>query len=287
MEAEHAFPPAWFDIANYRRAKEFGPLQWYEQLSRRQLLLLPDYVLGQPLTGSLEDEVWRTETAKNAAHIRQSPLQDMPALGLARPEPEPVSDLRVIHLMEQADRDREARKFGLCDGFSTQRWRVIRNPQASQEDHAKLSQTPITMDFYDIRKAPMAVIQVDMGASNAVLREAFERWLQAARKAELEQADPAVELAEKPGARNVQDRTQRPPCDRWAKYQLLPYIDLAIWAMETGAEVTWPMYAEALWDNHYRTHEDIRKTTHLKYAMPLMRDLSKLRAYVGYSLQEN
>lgn len=284
MEANTVFPPAWFKIENYRGTKDFDARQWYEQLSRRQALFVhTDYVLADELGHDFVAQIWRIETAKKAECTRMKPVQPLSPTGLAAPESEPISDLRVFHLMKQADRDRDARRFGLCDAAATQRWRVIRNPQATYEQHKELAQLPVIMDFYDIRKPPQAVIQVDLGATDSALRAAFKEWLKRARSVNESpcqaEDDGAPSKAKRPRAEN---KSQRPPCDRWAKYQILPYIDLAIWAMETDTKVTWPMYAEVLSDGHYRTHEDIRKTTHGQYAGPLMRDLSKLKAFVGY-----
>lgn len=145
------------------------------------------------------------------------------------------------------------------------------------------------MDYYDVRKPPQAVIKVDLGATDATLRAAFQRWLDDARVAESLKVKAASEIAvekTRPKGRTSspvdENKTRKATYDRYTKYKLLPYLDLALWAMETDTNVTWPMYAEALQDGHYRTPDDIRKTTHAKYAVPLMRDLSKLKAIVGY-----
>ncbi|WP_426115895.1 DUF6387 family protein [Pseudomonas sp. DSP3-2-2] len=288
MGTESSFPPSWFNIQSYRGTEDFGALQWYEQLCRRQSLL-HGYVFGEKIGQALEDRLWRIHVADEARAMRMRPLESVPVTGLAMPDAQPIGDLRVMDLMSQADRDRDARRFGLCDKTATQRWRVIRNPQASFFRHERLSQQPVVMDYYDIRKPPRAVIQVDLGATDAALRAAFQLWLDAARNRDAltSKATPeavAGELKRKGKARlpGDEDKTRKATYDRYTKYKLLPYLDLALWAMETDTNVTWPMYAEALCDGHYRTHDDIRKTTHNKYAAPLMRDLSKLKAFVGY-----
>lgn len=287
MEADKAFPPAWFKIGNYRGTAEFDARQWYEQLCRRQSLL-HGYAFGVKLGQTYEDRLWRIRVSDEAGPTRLRPLEPTPASGLAVPEPQPVSDLLVMDLMSQSDRDRDARSFGYCEKGATQRWRVIRNPQASYSRHEQLSQQPVRMDYYDIRKPPQAVIKVDLGATDATLRAAFQQWLDSARAAEgikIKTApDVALEDARADRRSSFVDesRSRKATYERYTRYKLLPYLDLALWAMETDTNVTWPMYAEALQDGHYRTPDDIRKTTHAKYAVPLMRDLSRLKALVGY-----
>lgn len=290
MEADKAFPPAWFKIENYRGTAEFDARQWYEQLCRRQSLL-HGYAFGEKLGQTYEDRLWRINAGEEAGATRLRPLEPTPASGLAVPEPQPVSDLLVMDLMSQADRDRDARSFGHCEKSATQRWRVIRNPQASYSRHEKLSQQPVRMDYYDSRKPPQAVIKVDLGATDAVLRAAFQRWLDDARAAEGSKVKAASEIAieharaaGRTGPSVDESKTRKATYDRYTRYKLLPYLDLALWAMQTDSNVTWPMYAEALQDGHYRTPDDIRKTTHAKYAVPLMRDLSRLKALVGYEV---
>ncbi|MCS3471253.1 hypothetical protein M2401_005015 [Pseudomonas sp. JUb42] len=279
---DQSFPPPWFNIAKYRAAKGFSALEWYEQLTRRQSLLM-HYTLGAKVGDAYEDQIWRLHTARAAASMRSDPLERVPVSGLAAPESQPIYDVCVSDLMKQADRDRQARKYDLCDRSKPQRWRVIRNPQATFDQHSDLAQERVTLDYYDIRKPPRAVIQVDLGATDTALRAAFNQWLAQARGASTEgngvTPESPADLAQ---VANSLSNSQKPAYDRWAKYQILPYLDLAIWAMEVNVDVTWPMYADALCDGHYRTHDDIRKTTHKKWAVPLMQDLSKLKAAVGY-----
>ncbi|MCD5997257.1 hypothetical protein KDX38_27240 [Pseudomonas sp. CDFA 602] len=286
---DKSFPPSWFKIENYRDAKAFSPLQWYEQLYRRQALL-SGYTFGEKLGASYEDRLWRIHVGKEAKAMRARPLEHVPVAGTGAPDSQPIRDLMVRDLMQQADRDRDARGFGRCDKFATQRWRVIRNPQAFYAQHEGLSRQPIVMDFYDIRKPPHAVIQVDLGATDAVLRAAFQRWLDAARAREepsmvlLNEDMPADEVGARGKARNSEsvDKTRESLWNRYARYGVLPYIDLAIWAMETDTVVKRPAYASALHDGgHYRTHDNVKTTTEV-HATQLMRDLTKLRAFVGY-----
>ncbi|GFM68703.1 hypothetical protein PSCICJ_48210 [Pseudomonas cichorii] len=286
-----AFPPPWFKIENYRGAKDFGPLQWYEQLYRRQALL-SGYTLGEKLGASYEDRLWRIFVGKEATAMRQSPLEPSPVAGLTAPESHPIRDLTVRDLMQQADRDRGAQGFGRCDKFATQRWRVIRNPQAFYHQHKALSRQSIVMDFYDAHKPPHAVIQVDLGATDAVLRAAFQQWLDTARAREepgmalLNEDLPAGETGPRSKAKHSEgtDKTRESLWSRYSRYGVLPYIDLAIWAMETDTIVKRPAYARALHDEdqgHYRTHDNLKTTTEV-HATQLMGDLSKLRAFVGY-----
>lgn len=110
MEADKAFPPAWFAIENYRGTAGFDARQWYEQLCRRQSLL-HGYAFGEKLGQAIEDRLWRIHVGDEAGSTRLRPLEPTPINGLAIPDAQAISDLLVKDLMSQADRDREARSF--------------------------------------------------------------------------------------------------------------------------------------------------------------------------------
>jgi hypothetical protein len=124
----------------------------------------------------------------------------------------------------------------------------------------KLALLPVNIDFYEPRVPVAPIIQVDLGASDSVLKDAFAIWLKTER-----------------GSRQVSaTKRSKPLYDRWARYGLLPYLDLLIWAMETDTHIPDRVMSAAI--SCYDAGEANLRKTLAPLAASLMRDLSGLRA---------
>lgn len=99
-------------------------------------------------------------------------------------------------------------------------------------------------------------VMVDLRASDAALKDAFSVWL-----AKVRAAQPA---AERPKA----------IYDRWARYGVLPYLDLSIWTWETGAHIPDRVMSAAI--SRYDMGEANLRKTVKPLALGLLADLSAL-----------
>ncbi|MNE40638.1 hypothetical protein D3C80_1346720 [compost metagenome] len=101
-------------------------------------------------------------------------------------------------------------------------------------------------------------VMIDLRASDAVLKKAFSSWLEGVR-------------ADHPAA-------ERPKAiyDRWARYGVLPYLDLCIWAWETETHIPDRVMSAAI--SHYDVGEANLRKTIAPLAEGLLSDLSELRA---------
>lgn len=160
----------------------------------------------------------------------------------------------------QAYRDEVASNNGLCSPGTATRWMSISNQEFDSEKLLEEEIKPVEINFYLPDVLPESVITVDLNASDAVLKESFTAWLKRARASQ---------------AANIPKRT-KPLHDRWARYGLLPYLDLLIWSIETGIHIPDRVMSAAI-SRHDAGEANLRKTI-APLAAELMRDLSELRA---------
>lgn len=100
---------------------------------------------------------------------------------------------------------------------------------------------------------------VNLHANDSVLIEAFAGWLKAAR------AQQSTSIGKR----------ERPAYMNWARYGLLPYLDLLIWSRETGGRIPHHVMAQAV--GYCKGGDSFRKTVP-KLADELMRSLAELEA---------
>ncbi|MCY1410335.1 hypothetical protein D9M71_257030 [compost metagenome] len=100
---------------------------------------------------------------------------------------------------------------------------------------------------------------MDLRATDSVLIAAFCDWLKGARAK---------------ASTNISKR-ERPAYKDWARYGLLPYLDLRIWEMETGNRIPHRIMAEAV--GYLKGGDSFRKTVPT-LADDLMQSLSELEA---------
>lgn len=263
--------PDWFRRENYAAAEGFKAAQWYEQLNRRRELLdVFDYQLdrsklfnddGSPM---VEFNLWRLLWAREALEsIRKFPVET-PEDKCQEELQSPIRSIKTFDLMKQMDRDTVALKEGLCGEEKLRRWSVIADPEAYYGLNEEIAEMPVEMEFYGENRKPTALIQVDLGATNKVLRQAFKAWLDNVRSEERE----ALE-------RGSGDKNNT-LYQNWARFGLLPYLDLKMWMMETGNQIPIQILLTGL--AKYPISESNFAKSAISAANRLMADLTQLKA---------
>lgn len=262
--------PDWFDLAKYSECETFGAVAWLEQLERRQELL--ELHPSRVHVSIPEDpESWQTflfDFWKHAMHestqkVRYAPL-DSPSNGkiyewMASPNSQPIRKISAEDLAWQIIRDRDAERAGKVPlGLST-RWDAINPDKVSAFTFISYIEAPLSINHYK-GALEIPIIQVDVGASDAVLKAAFSAWLKTVRGSQ------KAELPKRPKALY----------GRWARYGVLPYLDLMIWSMETGIHIPDRVMSAAI-STYDAGEANLRKTV-APLAEGLLRDLSELQA---------
>jgi hypothetical protein len=229
--------PEWLIPEKYLGAKSFHAAEWYEQLAVRRYLL---WLLSLPRTQVHE------LFAEQADLLRAFPL-------------EAAKDLRrcaKVALQELTSEKRAVRLLIYNDLPPILRMIVAKNPSTEISEQAVL-----LPDFYQWDEPPKsALFRVDLNKTDTELVEGFKLALSEARNI-TGQAQPKTR--------------RRPAYYRWAHYGLLPYLDLFIWAKETGSNIPLRVMADALFP--FGADEDRLKDTVIPLAERLMDDLSPIR----------
>lgn len=261
--------PEWFDLEKYRGCESFSAADWFEQVNRRyELLELHPSRVALVRPECSKDwhafvlDFWKIAMREGAQHVREAPL-DSPSKGkigkwMACPDSQPVKQVRAIDLMFQLTRDLDAERNGKAPLGISERWRAITG-ECSLFSFRSFAEAPLSVNFY--RGAPeMPILQVDLGAPDQLLKDAFALWLREAR------ARQKADIA----------RRSRPLYARWARYGLLPYLDLLIWSMETDTHIPDRVMSAAI-SRHDAGEANLRKTI-APLAEKLMSDLSEIQA---------
>lgn len=255
--------PEWFDLEKYKPCETFGAAEWLHELGRRAELIRfhPDYMGSFEEQGDvlheLISELWRASTEVNSWPLRQSPV-DLQGSAIAEPALMPVRAVLTMDLLMQTRRDEIAKMEGKCGDEKVNRWAAIGDPRFPMREGVRVARVPIEIDDYTERTPPRPVIQVDLSATDSVLLNAFGVWLKEAR-------------ARQP----VASKRERQTYKDWARYGLLPYLDLLIWAMETSSQIPHHVMAQAV---GYRKGGDSFRKTVPKLAVEMMRSLAELEA---------
>ena len=272
--------PEWFRLDRYRDTETFDAAQWYEQLSFRMQILEgnPEYPIKLTLSGEERDQAmrfWRNKTAPALAQIRSrptGPLISQRAMivrgkstaafieyrgGLTKipisPEDSPVRPLAVSSLLTQARFDHLQHDRDSNEQSDLEQWSMLaRCCDPSYETPQNLKNLPLKI-------GGEPVLSIDLRARDDDLRKAFDAWLKRAR-------------ADRPLARN----NRKPAYKDWARYGLLPLLDLLIWELEAGVHIPDRVMSAAV--SHYDKGESSFRKTVKPLAVSLMCSLSELRA---------
>ncbi len=259
--------PDWFDLEKYKGCESFGAAEWLEQLERRRdLLALHPTRVGTPTacdTAAWEDftlTFWKIAVREPAEEVRAAPLNS-PSKGkvskwLADRCNQPIKGVCAYDLMWQSTRDLDAERNGKAAQGTSQRWDAISPSGGSLSSFVSWANVPLTINYHD-GSPERPILQIDLGASDAILKTAFAAWLKEARAGSARRAKPLY--------------------DRWSRYGLLPYLDLLIWSMETGIRIPDRVMSAAI-SSYDAGEANLRKTV-APLATELLRDLSELRAF--------
>lgn len=252
--------PSWFDLANYQASYHFNAEQWLFQLERRQDVL--KWRLTTDLTeDDYEVRLWRLVSSKEGAEaIRQYPVQ-------GGPDTQHSSAIRPVttyDLMRQMDSDTVAVREQRCKEDMLKRWQVISDPEAFYNENLDISKIPIQIDDHEKVSLPSPLLQIDLEASDIVLKNEFEAWLKSVR---------ATQPASGKKARKMS-------YDRWARYGVLPYLDLTTWALQNSMDIDLATMSAAV--RSYDLGPNSFSATVVPLAHELMTDLSKLRRQAAF-----
>lgn len=270
--------PEWFDLEKYRGCESFCAAEWLEQVERRHDLLKLHPRFNERIAQNGERhwlefalEFWMLTIQEPAQKVREKPV-DSPSKGkinewMAHAENQPVRSVCVMDLAWQGTRDLDAERDGRAAKGISKRWAAINPNSISVWDFVEHATSPLSLNYYGEEGGhysgggnEIPIIQVDLGASDAALKKAFSMWLKEARASQ----------------KNTRSRRSSPLYDRWARYGLLPYLDLRIWEMETKSHIPDRIMSAAI--SRYDAGESNLRKTVAPLADSLMRDLSEIKS---------
>lgn len=270
--------PEWFDKSKYDGVRDFGASEWLACLRIRKNVLDGLSTLMEAL--STNDTVlcfsYARETMPELIQelevLRSSPLEmtgcaswgnvsgNFHEKHMSRPiRPVMMSDIARVYSTD---------RFRVENGYTSEqeldRWGAILNwptiPANAYEVPLDIKLEPphdLKQEAsHDTDTRPHATLYVDLRATDAVLRKAFDLWLKEARSEE----------------------RQRINYTRWRVYGLLPYLDLYIWERATDNRLTRSLMTEAV---GYRSGPHNFKEIVIPLAADLMRGLGELEAIAG------
>ncbi|WP_247263307.1 MULTISPECIES: DUF6387 family protein [Pseudomonas] len=255
--------PDWFHLEKYLGCELFGAPEWHHQISRRRAILdaHPDHTNPPRLAEQgLWFDLWRALSGVPAAEIRENPVNADGQSDYSRSGIQPVRNVYTFDLAMQAYRDEMAEREGICGPEIPNRWAAIGDKNYPLMSSVLVSNLPIEINVHDPRVPTSAVVQVDLGAPDSVLKEAFATWLKETRSQK----------------KTENLRPGKPLYDRWSRYGILPYLDLWIWSIETSSHIPDRVMSAAI--SSYDAGEANLRKTIAPLAESLMRDLSGLRA---------
>lgn len=271
--------PDWFDLNNYNGLEDFNAIDWVYQLSRRAKLLYahPDYSFEVKKKCSEEYKsslfFWRVLNSGKADDLRREPMAPPQFQGVPKrilsTSWSPIRNVSLLDLRCQLDRDSIAELEGKAHKLMVERWKlldlnVVKLPGYCEAEGVNPNlKLGLRLTTYDGNPNEGHVISVDLSATDSVLVEAFEAWLKKTRAKELH-------------AGNQLSKRNRPAYKDWARYGLLPYLDLLIWAEETGNHIPRRVFSEAV--SSYDRGESAFSKAVVVVAKALMTDLSELQA---------
>lgn len=244
--------PEWFDLEKYKGCEVFKAADWYEALFCRCTILrhLPFIDHPEWVESTLQTSIART---------RANPLS-LPDLEASRRQyiRLPVQSLTFGELLDQCFGERFIKSSNVA------RWDLFSSGGQRDVLPDEIEKSPILIQG-------SSTVTVDLGATDSVILASFSRWLKEAR-------------ASKPGLKSSRNK---PAYASWARYGLLPYIDLKLWAKELGNQIPDRVMSRAISSNeHYEMGEENIRKTLAPLAEDLMQDLSALHALAAIEATE-
>ncbi|MHC8388398.1 DUF6387 family protein [Pseudomonas sp. MDT2-39-1] len=239
--------PEWFGLDKYRGCENFDVNEWYRQLLERQSLFEACVCLIDPDSTDKGCYDWYEEAIEE---FREAPLKLSPSLSDIECKHLPIRSLRAydLHITASEEMHRQGSKTTHPVDYT-----ILFKDSWQSEIEVLVTGSPYLQP----------AIVVDLGANDSTLKAAFAAWLSDTRK-------------RSPG---FSPSRSKPNWRRWARYGLLPYIDLWIWSMETETHIPDRVMSSAI-SNYDVGEENLRKTI-APLAIELMSDLSALQSLVA------
>ncbi|MDO9205293.1 DUF6387 family protein [Methylotenera sp.] len=270
--------PSWFILEKYDAAKTLDAAGWYEQLLVRHDIRkylksnISDVIKNQFMLLQKSPIIYVDDSASFGAFFLTDKLYELKAkkpnysLGVHRLT---VQELYLIENNIEGEKRTYARNYfrnrfnmflipplDFPDDYPFKPWldEPVSNINESQDSHIHVS--------------------VDMGLPDKALIEQFKRLLINLRSP-LQQVGVSI------------DNKLRPDFDGWAKFGVLPYLDLSIWAEIEGVKIPNRVMADAIFPEGEGGEEVVRKTTQ-KLADETLTEshLNKLAALAAHEIAE-
>ncbi|RON48575.1 hypothetical protein BK666_09125 [Pseudomonas frederiksbergensis] len=259
--------PEFFDLKNYLSVSQIGAMEWFRLLSQRCYLL-------QALRSREHADRDLAEAASAAfvrdiKNMRGIPVEDTDIPDFFGPhgymqfladEQRGVIPLTFRHVYEHAS---------FMNGFAgPEKWIAEMIKITSENVHTSVTVDPPLFLNYLLRTdETLAGVRVDLRLPKAQLITDFKDWLSHA-KAQTDQS-------------SAKKTRYAPKYKDWARYGLLPFLDLLIWKMETGATISAEVMAQAVHVGGHRNAGNLITSTikcFNELNMYRLRDLQNLAA---------
>jgi hypothetical protein len=258
--------PDWFCLEKYNNSENFRAIDWLRSLAiRSEILHIMNHKPSNEHGVGVLSELMLREMNEAISILRNSPLErSMPAHSnywehinneIYLIEKKPVLPLTFGDLIEECNSDRQ---FKPAD--SVEKWDVL----ADSDTHRSIKRKDIAaipVEFNWGNPNSVVAITVDMNFPDTIIEATFTKWLE----------------TERAKSRTTATKYRKPTHDRWTRYGVLPYLDLTIWAQETGASIPDRVMTAAITSLTDIGDDRLRKTV-APLADSLMADLSDLEA---------
>lgn len=239
--------PDWFNLENYQCAEDLESFEWYLQISHRILFFtLLDYrtethrpKLPEIAEASLTrytNLVWGKDLRET--HYALPGISNEQELyeHLMHSE-NAVTSLTLRHFTNYHIDLKHVHKWVDETG---EHWDIPPNGELNPAD------SPIKLAHYPHEeKEYFSTARVNMKLPDEVLIESFKTWLATTRRAENSK---------------VRKLYRKLPFDRWARFKILPLLDLELWSKKTGSKLPDHIIAAALFPDADSGPDSIRKT---------------------------
>ncbi|MBT8768079.1 DUF6387 family protein [Metapseudomonas boanensis] len=200
--------PGWFNLREYQSCESFMAIDWLTCLKTRQLII--ELI-------SIGDIYGASDLAER---VRNDPTDcfrlDWEAL---------ESPVRPLSFADIAFKGGMSLMLGPAFPKEAEQWAQTANKIAAGDWIPDSSmRTPIENSNDESRS-----LFVNLRATDSVLKDAFSAWLKDVRSQQ-----------------RTASKRERPAYHSWARYGLLPYLDLFIWTKLTGNQIPYQLMSEAV-----------------------------------------